>query len=661
MKQLNSDDKIILIKQNKEKEKSTKLSFEIFTLDKENFLGKCNYSFDIDLSKLDSQYLYHKLFKNDSFILMGNTSINFFPNIIKNLNDILTTKITFYYERKYKINSYQINQDKYIIINGKSIILIEKNKKLLISKTYNRLNNIAIISVIKAEEERDKFSGYLTKLECLVSYENVNNKEGDVKGSICVQNLILPQFENDIIIDFRLIYFNIDENKLYQIYKNKLIIFVNNNNIYYYLINTDKNNINDNCINKIEGVINDNIDYIKIKEDYLFVFFENSNITVYKIELNDNNNSSSIKIKNIKKVEYNKNNNILLKRKIYYNKKDDTAFVYYIDYLFAQYFFYFKINDNEVKKNINEIKLNMENKLISPNNYLKRKINNHFIYYINKKHTVLINTHFYNKLIINFKYFNANKNANKTLLLLLTNKSTIEIYNFDNKIRTIKNMIYIIHLVYYYMNVIDYLMINEKYILLLNINAENNILELNKINLNNKKDNSICLLEMKNAYNNLYYIKELNLLLINSNYGEISVYNIDSECNIEFIQGFNYGYSSSEIIKIKNTLTEKDFSKLFLYDLVTKSLKTFNLINIHHVLNYKENELFIFHLIILLYKEIFITFIVMENKYTLVKKVLFGKQIKFDKNIFLNVNEPFKFILQNLTYDMDNHSFDFSI
>ena len=43
------------------------------------------------------------------------------------------------------------------------------------------------------------------------------------------------------------------------------------------------------------------------------------------------------------------------------------------------------------------------------------------------------------------------------------------------------------------------------------------------------------------------------------------------------------------------------------------------------------------------------------------KKVLFGKQIKFEKNTFLNINEPFKYILDNLTYDINTHSFDFSI
>ena len=658
MKQLNNDNKIYIIKQIKEKEKPIKLKIENIALDKNNFFGKLNSTNNIDLSILDSQYLYHKLFIDNSFIFMGNTSIKLFPNIFKDSNDILTTKISFYYEKKYKINSYQINKDRYIIINGKSIILLEKNKKLLKSKVYNRLNNIAIISVIKAEEEKDKFSGYLTKIQCLVSYENFdNNKNTNIPGSICIQNFILPQFENDVIIDFRLVYFNLDENKLYQIYQDKLIIFLNNNTIFYFLITVQEasNDVNNN---KILGIENEIIDNIKIKEDYLFIFSNNTNINIFKININADN---KIEIKKIQKLEYNKNKNILLKRKIFYNSNDKIFFVYYIDYLFREYFFSFTFNNNKENITINEIKLNKENQIYFPNTCIKRKINNNIIYYIDKKHSVIFNTNFYNKLIINFKFFHQNKNFNKTLLLLLTNKSQIEIINFDYKNRKLKNLIYIIHLQFDYRNVIDYIMINENYILMLNINAENNSLELTKIDLKSENNNSTRLIESKIAYNNLYYIKELNLLFINSNYGEISVYNIDSRCNLEFIQGFNYGFSSSEIIKIKNSLSEKDFSKLFMYDLIAKKLKTFSLVNTHHVLNYKENELFFFHLIIFLYKEIFIVFIVMENKYTLIKKVLFGKQIKFDKNTFININEPFKFILQNLTYDENSHSFDFFI
>ena len=659
MKQLNDDNIIHIIKQVKEKEKLVKLSFEKYNLDKENFIRKINSSFDIDLALLDSQYLYHKLFKDDSFILMGNSSIILFPNIFKVNKDILSTKISFYYEKQYKINSYQINQDKYIITNGKSIIVIEKNKKLLISKTFNRLNNIAIISVINSEEKNDKFSGYSIMIQCLVSYENINNSRDNVKkGSVCIQNFILPQFENDIIIDFRLVYFSLDDNKLYQIYKRKIIIFVKNNNIFYYSMSNNEN-INNNSINKIDGIQNENIDYIKVKDEYLFVFYQNSYINIYKIETNDNNKLIEVQLKNIQKLDYNKTNNIILKRKIFYNKKDNAIFIYYIDYLYEQYFFYHIINNKE-KIIVDEIKLNMKNKIYIPINCIKIKINNTIIYYISKKHSVIFNKYFYNKLIINFRFFHQEKNNNKTLILMLTNESKIEIYNFDNKSKKVKHIKYIIHLEYTFNNVIDYLMINENYILLLNINSNTNLLELSKISLNDVKENSICLIESSIAYNNLYYVKELSLLFINSNYGEISIYNIDSNCNIEFIQGFNYGYSSSDIIKIKNSLTEKDFSKLFIYDLIAKRLKTFNLIDIHHVINYKENELFFFHLIIFLYKEIFITIIVMENKYTLMKKVLFGKQTKFDKNTFLNVNNPFKLILQNLTYDVDTHSFDFS-
>ena len=252
MKQLINDNNINIIQKIKEKEKLTQLKIENYYLDKNNFLGKLNSKFNINLSILNGQYLFHKIFPDNSFILMGNTSIKLYPNLLKDDKNILTAKISFYYEKQYKINSYQINQDKYLITNGKSIIIIEKNKKLLISKTYNRLNNIAILSVIKSEEEKDKFSGYLIKIQCLVSYKNINNnKDINNNGSICLQNFILPQFENDIIIDFRLIYFNLDENKLYQIYENKIIIFVNKNNVYYYLINDEKNA--NNKITKFDG------------------------------------------------------------------------------------------------------------------------------------------------------------------------------------------------------------------------------------------------------------------------------------------------------------------------------------------------------------------------------------------------------------------------
>ena len=51
----------------------------------------------------------------------------------------------------------------------------------------------------------------------------------------------------------------------------------------------------------------------------------------------------------------------------------------------------------------------------------------------------------------------------------------------------------------------------------------------------------------------------------------------------------------------------------------------------------------------------------MENKYTLINKVLFVKQNKIDKNLLNNIKEPFNFILENLKYDIESHSFDFII
>ena len=667
MKQLNNDENIYIIYEIKEKEKITELLIENYSLDKNNLLGKSNKKYNINLQSLDCQYLSNKLFNDNSLLLVGISSVKLYPNIVENINNVLSTKISFYYEKQYKIKIYQMNKTKYIITNGKTIILIEKNEKLLISKAYNRLNNISIISIINSEEEKDKFSGFLIKIKCLVSYDNNNNKENN--GNINIQNFILPQFETEIIIDFKLIYFNLDENKLYKLYKDKLIIFCNKNIIFYYIINKDNKNIN-----KLEEFKSEMVDDIKIIDNNLFIFYNNQNINIYKL-----NFGSNIEIKFFNNIKYNRKNKIILKRKIFYNKKEDIVYFYYIDYLLEQYFLYCNLTNKE-NNNIIEEKLKKENKIYYPNNYIKKKLNKTFIYYINHKHSVIFGNSFYNKIIINYKIFqyetkieknniiNNNYNdeeLNKSLIILLTNYSEFEIYNFDIINKKFKKILYIIHLEFEYNNIIDYLMINENYLLLLNINSEKNILELNRINIIIDENNIIAkkeiLIECKMAYNNLYYIKELNLLFINSNYGEISVYNIDSRANIEFINSFNYGYSSSEIIKIKNILSEDDFSKLFIYDLLSKKLQTFNLLDIHHILKYKENELFFFHLIIFLYKECFLLFIVMENKYTLTSRVLFGKQIKFEKNLFNNVKEPFNFISENLTYDIENHSFDFTI
>ena len=651
MKQINEEGNIYVIKEIKEK--VNELALQNISLDKKNLLGKINSTYNFKLDSINSQYLYNKIFTNNSFIIIGLSSVILYPNFIENPKIILSTKISFNYEKQYKIKSYQLSQNKYLIINGKTIILLEKNGKLLISKTYNKLNNMAIISLISSEEEKDKFSGFLIRIKCLVSYENNNNKQ--FNKNINIQNFILPQFENEIIIDFRIIYFNLDETGLYKLYKNKVVIFVNKKNIYYYIINKDNKKIE-----KIENFENELIDYIKTIGDYLLIFYNNTNINIYKINLNN-----EIEINFLKTIKYNKNKRIVLKRKIFYDKKENLIYVYYIDYSLEQFFFCFNllnINDND--NDMNEEKLNKENKYYIPNNYYKKKVNKTIICYINNKHSVILGKSFYNKIIINYKIYN-NEEYNKSLILLLTNYSEIEIYNFDINNKKIKNILYILHLDYEFNEIIDYLMINENYILLLNVNSEKDILELNQmhliINENCFEGKKNCLLECKMAYNNLYYLKELKLLFISSNYGEISVYNIDSRANIEFINSFNYGYSSCEIIKIKNSLSENDFSKLFIYDLLTKRLKTFDLIDIYHVLKYKENELFYFHLIIFLYKECFLLFIIMENKYTLINKVLFGKQIKIEKNTFNNIKDPFKVILDNLTYEIETHSFDFTL
>ena len=95
MKQLNNDETIYLIKEIKEKEKEKEkerinsLKIENMTLDNKSFFGKSNNKFNINLSSLGCQYLSHKLFNDNSMIIVGISCIQLYPNI-KDLKNIIS-------------------------------------------------------------------------------------------------------------------------------------------------------------------------------------------------------------------------------------------------------------------------------------------------------------------------------------------------------------------------------------------------------------------------------------------------------------------------------------------------------------------------------------------------------------------------------------------
>ena len=653
MKQLNSEQKILynIRKTSIEKNKNDTLIFETFQLTKNQNFEKLS---EIKIA-IDAQYITSKLLLNNTLIIITSSCIYLYQNILKDNLKYLSTKIQFNYDRQNPIKIYQMhsNNQKFIISNGKLVLLLEKHNNKLVAKTYNKLNNMNILKVINDTEQYDKFSGNLTRIQCLINYENNNT---NMKNNINIQSLILPQFENDIIIDFELIYFNIDDYSLYQIYNQNLIIYSNQNKINYFIINDNKKN------QKLQ-ISDDNtvIDDIICKNNYLFIFCDNKSIYLYEIT-ETKNKEYSFQLKN--KIQYNNKNNIFIKRKIFLDNKDKNIYyVYCVDYLNKKYIFNFNNNTQNISIN-NETEINNLNNIESEKNYILSKINKIQVYYINNKHCVLLNTSFYNKKIINLKLFSSIKN---NYIMLLTNYSIIEIYSYIRETGIIENLLFNIHLEHEFPTVIDFVMINGYYLLLLNFNPIKNNIELLKISLCytcNEKERKMILFEKDMAYNNLYHLKELNLLFINSNYGEIAVYNIDSEANIDYIMKFNYGFSSNEIINIKNNLSLEDYSKLFIYDLMSKKLKTFFLIDIFFIEKYKENELYNFHLVIFLYKDFFLLVIVLENKYTLIKKILFEKQITFNKEMIANKKERndniFEYILNNLTYDVNNASFDFT-
>ena len=653
MKQLISDPIILynIRKTNAEKDTNDILIFETFQFTKNQNIEKLSKEVKIII---DSQYISSKLFANNTFIIITNSSIYLYQDLLKDNLKYISTKIQFNYDKQNPIKIYQMhsNNNKFIITNGKLVLLLEKHNNKLVAKMYNKLNSMNIVKIINDTEEYDKFSGNLIKIQCLINYENNNTNS---KNNFNVQSLILPQFENDIIIDFELIYFNIDDYNLYQINNQNLIIYSNQNKINYFIITEKEKN------QKLE-ICNDNtiIDGIICKNNYLFIFCDNKIIYLYEIT-ETKNKKYDFQFKN--KIQYNNKNKIFIKRKIFLDIKNKNIFyIYCVDYLNKKYIFYFNNNTQNIKID-NEVEIKNLNSINQDNKYILSKINNIKVYYIDNKHCVLMNTSFYNKKIINLKIFNSTKT---NYIMLLTNYSILEIYSYIREKETITNLLYNIHLEHEFPTVIDFIMINDYYLLLLNFNPSKNNIELLKISLSHRcieKERKTILLEKNMAYNNLYHLKELNLLFINSNYGEIAVYNIDSEANIDYIMQFNYGFAYNEIIKIKNNLSLEDYSKLFIYDLMNKKLKTFSLIDVYYVEKYKENELYNFHLVIFLYKEFFLLIIILENKYTSIKKILFQKQITFNKETISNNKEKngnfLEYILNNLNYDINNSSFDF--
>lgn len=622
-----------------------------------------NDSFCIDLSMLNCDYLSHKLFQDYTFIILGTSCIMLFPNIIKDKNFFLSSKIAFHYENKYKINFFQMEEEnKFILSNGKSVLLIERNNNKLSCRTFERLNNLSIIKIISYEQKKDKFSGYLISLKCLVSYE-----EKDSNSNLNIQNLILPQFEDDIIVDFKLIYFPLDNYQFSKCFKKELFIFSYKNSIFYHKFFGNEENKETTVLEEFKSNHQENcIDKISIAYNYCFIFVNNKTIYIYEIDKN-----FSLSYKN--KIQFNENNQIIIKIKVFYVKNTNKAFIFYIDFLHNQYLFSFDILTGKDKTK-EEIKTN-NNLYFSKYNFLINKIviNDIPVIYVNKMHCSLLKNNFYNKIFINIKIFETNDDKEKInimgkelalrkYILLLTNYSTLEIYNFDSNNQSLTELIYLIHLDIPYKNLVDYIMINKNNLLLLSINTKTEIMNLKKLFLSKEKNNEknlTNLLEINKAYNKLYFIKEFQKLFISSNYGEISVYEMDFHGNLNFVEDFNYGLPSSEVINIKNTLSEDIYSKLFLYDLLKKKLKSFHLLRIEHFLKYKENDLFFFHLVVFLFKGFIILFVIMESKYILANKVLFGKQVKIEKDFPYNKN-PFEFILKNLKYDMENHFFDFS-
>ena len=179
-----------------------KNNIEIFDIS-EKAIKKENIKIDLN-EKLN--YIKYKIFNEGFCIIIYKTEINVIKNIFLDKQNILNYKNSFYNESNVKIKFYQINNETFIILNGRLIYILNIFEKKIILNTF-RINNIIFAEKLLTFEKlkKDKFTGENFELTCQISY----NK--DDKNHFAIQKLILPNFENEVIIDFNVIYIEIKE------------------------------------------------------------------------------------------------------------------------------------------------------------------------------------------------------------------------------------------------------------------------------------------------------------------------------------------------------------------------------------------------------------------------------------------------------------------
>ena len=579
-------------------------------------------------------YIKYKIFDEGSCIIIYKNEVNFIKNIFLDKQNILNYKNSFYKEPNVKIKFYKINNETFIILNGRLIYVLNIFEKKIILNTF-RINNIIFAEKLLTFEKlkKDKFTGENYQLTCQVSY----NK--DDKHHFAIQKLILPNFENEVIIDFNVIYI---EEEILNTYLNKGILLIKNEKLYFKnLINIENNDYEFKEISKKEF----NIDKIFMINNIIIIFANNNEIYNYQIIENEN----KIEIKFLSNFNFNKENNFFVKYKIFYQEN----FQNFLIYLFE---FSGKIFTISIKKDCKSFSFNLIKEINlyeNINNFYieNREINDNYIKILKKKNSILNDIFFfYNKIIVGVK-----KDKKFLFVNTISKKKKLQIIFIYEE----KNLIFKLNF-----NLIEFILEdfinlefeNTNFFIYIIYNYSEKKYKLNLINLNNKINENKIILNY--PFHNIEYLKEINKLILISNFGKIKFLNIDNKGNIENNIEFEFNFNLTDSDKIKNDLNnQNDILNLFILNSEQNFLTNYKFIEKYFFYNFEENEIFIFNILLIQFNIGIVAFVIMINKITKEEKIFLNKLIKTNisiKNLnIININ--------NINFDYYNNELNINL
>jgi hypothetical protein len=532
---------------------------------------------------------YNKISIKDKNIIK--LSSNFYANI--DLNRFYFTKIK---DKIFKFNG--------IILNYKNII---KNKILtLLSINYNnKINKEHIINNTnkKILNLHTKCTLILTEFNNNIEWENIINKYlSNIKYKIInTKNHFKNIFNKDILnLDFLIININILSSIYYKKYFNK---YENNKNDNYiaiinsihdnlYNINIENELFNNLYIFQWNNIIYDNIQKIKnIDKNNFINYLTCNNIKYYLL----NNNLDNITLNYIIKNNIRDNNNK--------NLDDSLLFEYDIDNFY--YFFknellikcqseYVNIKYNFIDLTLSEYEKNIYNKLFDNDNDNIYKNSDKSIFFL-ECYKYIFENNTIDEIIIKIQlhYNNLINTENEKIIFLENLYKNKNIYKNNNNY---KNLYFFDILIEKSNEDIDIIINDIKN----NINLYNlklhyckSILEnIDNIQCNcticidNVNKNNICILNCGHYFCNDCIIKYINQK--NDNYecpicrDKFSINDI--YCTYINDNNKNYGTKINKLIEIINSLLNKKILVVFQYDKIANTMK--KILNLNNITNF---------------------------------------------------------------------------